>query len=155
MGLMFIVCAVVGACAQAAVPATTSAVAAPVAATSPAPATTPAGMIACYNGPVEPSSTAYSMLFPALQDGAPCVCASYQYKCSKNDTSCSASEAAAGATKYAYIWILASTCSTMQGMEDVYSNVLRCSEDLCNQPDAALDSTTQVGGQLTCSPKLH
>ncbi|WIA28378.1 hypothetical protein OEZ86_010924 [Tetradesmus obliquus] len=119
------------------------ATAAPVA-TTPAPAATPAGMIACYNGPVAPSNTAYSMLFPALQDGAPSVCASYQYKCSKGDTSCTAAEAAQGTSKYAYIWTLASTCSTMETMEDVYSDVLCCSGDLCNAPDATLDPTTKI-----------
>lgn len=146
MGLLFIACAVFGACAQAAISPTAPvamATAAPVA-TTPAPAATPAGMIACYNGPVAPSNTAYSMLFPALQDGAPIVCASYQYKCSKGDTSCTAAEAAQGTSKYAYIWTLASTCSTMETMEDVYSDVLCCSGDLCNAPDATLDPTTKV-----------
>jgi hypothetical protein len=139
---MFIACALFGACAQAAVSGTIPAAAA-VATTSPVPATTPAGMIACYNGPMETANTAYSM-FPAQQDGAACVCASYQYKCSKGDTSCSAAEAALGTSKYAYIWTLAATCSTMASMPDVYSNVLCCSEDRCNKPDVAVDPTTKV-----------
>jgi hypothetical protein len=129
MGLMFIACALFGACAQAAVSGTGPAAAASVATTSPVPATTPAGMMFCYNGPMETANTAYAKLFPAKQDGAACVCASYQYKCSKGDTSCTAAEAAQGMAKYAYIGTLASNCSTMAGMPDMYSNVLCCSGD--------------------------
>lgn len=49
-----------------------------------------------------------------------------------------------GAIKWTYTWTTAATCSSMEGMSSVYSNVLCCSEDLCNKPDVFTDHSRQV-----------
>jgi hypothetical protein len=91
--------------------------------------------IICYDGISDssiPVITLDTILFGTCGNDT-CVCASYEFVCSNNESSCTIQEQQTRTEKWAWIPVGNTTCQEMLMMPNTYINLTCCYTDYCNK----------------------
>ena len=94
----------------------------------------------CYNGYSASSlpMTLDTNTISGMCDKDTCMCSSYKYACSTDDTSCTKQEQQAQTQKWAFIVTEKKMCQDMKMAPTMYVSLTCCDTDYCNEVDVTM-----------------